>query len=564
MKTFIQHNNRLLAALLLVSVLAACEKDTKEEFKPVRLFAPGRISATPGETRVKLEWDASLYATDTVTYVVEVSKDSLFAGTPVYTTEVKTDSVIITDQQLQVRQKYFARVKAKGMGKSAESKWQYSPSFGILGEQFFLPIVDTDLKDKSVILKWKITAGLNKILIGPISGVPTEILLDGTDQAAGQKLITGLTAQTSYLAEIYMGTVSKGILTFTTKEPSIYTVELSPTESLVNAVANAANGDVIGLKPGTYNCQDAAATWVNLVVTQKSITIQSTSNNPADTKVNYKEITLKGTGAGITLKGIDFDGAASTAGGSAASYFLNLVGLTGDGDAATFTNITADNCIIRNMGNCLLRGNRAANNAHKIGNMKFNNCRMYDCQNIASYTFFTMEKMEFTKLEITNSTLYNIGRAFIGWSTAITMATPPTILIDHCTMNNFGREGRNNFFIDAVSNPVVINLQNSIIANTPHLPAPGGDSSQTVGASLVRASGAITSTLANSNTYKLNNALKGTITALTWPAVLVASGNKTVDPGWATTATNFTLPVGSELRTSSSTSGPIGDPRWAQ
>jgi hypothetical protein len=557
MKTFIQYSNRLMAILLLVSLLAACKKDTKEEFKPDRLFAPGRIAVTSGETTVKLEWDASLYATDTVTYVVEVSKDSLFAGTPVYTTTTKLDSVTITDQQLLVRQKYFARVKANGSGQAAESKWEYSSAFSIRGEQLFLPVNDVELKDKSVILRWKVTSGLTRILLGPINGSPTQILLDGTDLAAGQKLITGLTPQTAYLAEILQGSTSKGTITFTTKAPSIFTVELSPADNLVTAVANAANGDVIGLKPGTYNCIDAAAAWVNLVVTQKSITIQSISNNPADTKVNYKEITLKGTGAGITLKGIDFDGGVATAAGTAASYFLNLVGLTADADAATFTNITADNCIIRNMGNCLFRGNRAANNAHKIGTMKFNNCRIYDCQNLASYTFFTMDKMEFTKLELTNSTFYNTGRAFIGWSTNITMATPPTILIDHCTINNFGREARSNFFIDANGNPVTITIQNSIIANTPY-------SGQTVGTALVRATAAVTSTLAYCNSFKLTTTGVDPIVVLTWPAILVPTANKTVDLGWTGATTDFTLPAGSELRTSSNTSGAIGDPRWAQ
>jgi hypothetical protein len=553
MKTFNHYTNRLMALLLLVSIFAACEKDTKEAFKPSRLFAPGRISTTPRATNVKLEWDASLYATDTVTYVVEVSKDSLFAGTPVYTTEVKTDSVIITDQQLLVRQKYFARVKAKGIGQSAESNWQYSPSFGILGEQFFLPIVDTDLKDKSVILKWKITPGLTRILIGPVGGSPTQILLDAADLAAGQKLITGLTAKTLYLAELLQGSLSKGTITFTTKEPSLYTVELIPTDNLVTAVANAANGDVIGLKPGTYDCVDMAAAWANLVITQKSITIQSISNNPADTKVNFKEVTLKGTGAGVTLKGITFDGAPGTG-----VYFLNLTGLNADADAATFTDITVDNCIVKNMGNCFFRGNRGnAAGDHKISSIKVNNTIASNSSTGSTYIFFTMEKLQFAKLELTNSTFHSMGRGFIVCGTTLTVK--PTILVNQCTINNFGSGGtsRNYTILDANANPVDLTIQNSIIANTPI-------AGQTIGPSALRATGGGSVLLfANNNTFNLTNGATPAV-ALTFPAALTMQSNKTINLGWNETTVDFKLPAGSELLTSSTTNGPIGDPRWAQ
>lgn len=557
MKKVTNHINSLVIIFLIIILALACRKDKEtEEFNPDRFFAPGRIEVTSGETNVKLEWKPALHTSDSVTYVVEVSKDSLFAGAIDYTTETRQGTLTIADDKIQIKQKYFARIKVKGRDNTADSKWEYSPSFGIRGEQLFLAINDVELKDKSVLLKWRIIDGLSKIVLTPATGTPIDITLDATAQAAGEKLITGLTPQTAYIAEIFQGILSKGTIAFTTKEPSIYTVVLSPTDNLIAAVANAADGDVIGLQPGTYNCVDATATYVNLVILQKNITIQSASNNPADTKVNYKEITLKGTGAGITIKGIDFDGGPANTAGAQALYFLNLVGLGADGEAATFTNIIADNCVIRNMGNCLFRGNRAGNNAHKIGTMRFNNCRIGDCLNLNSYTFFTMDKLEFVKLELINSTLNNLGRAFISWSTNITVGTPPTILIDQCTINNLGREARNNFFLDANANPVSITIQNTIIANTPY-------AGQTTGTTLVRASAAVTSILAYTNTFKLTNGASPAV-ELTFPAILTPTSNKTIDLGWDGTATSFVLPVGSELRTSSSSGGPIGDPRWAQ
>jgi hypothetical protein len=553
----ITNNISGLAIIFLFAILAlSCEKDKEETFTPDRIFTPGRISATSGETNAKLEWSSSLYLTDSATYIVEVGKDSLLTGTIDYTTETKALSLNITDKNIQIKTKYFARIKAKGQGTAAESKWEYSPSFGIKGEQIFLNVNDADLKDKSALLKWRTMPGLTKIVLTPAMGAPIDVPLDPADVTAMQKLITGLTPKMAYLAEIFQGTLSKGITGFITKEPSIYAVILSPGDDLVSAVANAANGDVIGLEQGTYSCVDNAAAYVNLVIAQKSITIQSISGDPTKTKVNFKEITLKGTGAGVTLKGIEFDGAPANATSAQALYFLNLVGMASDAEAATFTNIIVDNCIIHNIGNCLLRGNRAATNAHKIGTMRFNNSRIYDCLFLNAYTFFTIEKLEFTKLELTNSTFYNLGRAVIGWSTSITVGTPPSILIDQCTINNWGRDARNNFFIDAITNPVIITIQNSIIANTPY-------TGQTTGTTLVRASAAVTSTLAYTNTFKLTNGASPAV-ALTFPAILTPQNNKTIDLGWDGTTTNFTLPVGSELRTSSSTGGPVGDLRWAQ
>jgi hypothetical protein len=145
----------------------------------------------------------------------------------------------------------------------------------------------------------------------------------------------------------------------------------------------------------------------------------------------------------------------------------------------------------------------------------------------------------------------------VGYSTNITLPNPANIKIDRCTINNFGKDARNNFFIDCAANTVNINVTNSIIANTP---MPG----QTTGTSLVRATAALSATLQNSNSFNLSDGASPTPTALVWPAVLSQTANKTIDLGWTAATANFTLPAGSELRTSSSSGGPVGDPRWAK
>jgi hypothetical protein len=131
----------------------------------------------------------------------------------------------------------------------------------------------------------------------------------------------------------------------------------------------------------------------------------------------------------------------------------------------------------------------------------------------------------------------------------------PSILIDQCTINNLGRDLLDNSLIDLNSNAITVTIRNSIIGNIPY---PG----QTVGNNLMRV-GSSTVTVSNTNTFKMSNGA-ATPAALTFPGTVTQSNNKTVDPGWTAATTDFTLPPGHELRTSGTTGGPVGDPRWAQ
>jgi hypothetical protein len=546
----------MLPALLVLFALS-CEKKVDEEFIPERMFMPGDIEATNGETQVKLEWNPSLF-TETITeeYTVQIGKDSLFAGAIDHTLVTDSTAVFITDAVLTVKQKYFARIKANANSDSEESFWVYSSGFMITGEQIFHPINDADLKDKSVILKWRVTPGITKIVITPEGGSPADSTVSAAEAAAGAKLFKGLTPETKYTAEIFAGTLPKGFIEFETKELSLYTVTLTPGESLVDAVNNAANNDVIGLQPGTYDIKDGTGIFANLVILQKNITITSVSGDPSNTKVNFREITLKGTGAGIALKGIEFDGAPSTAAGQQALYFLNLTGVASDDAAATFTDILVENCIVHDMGNDFLRGNRAANNAHKINSVKVKNSRLYNSAMInTNYTFLQINKLEFTAIEFSNSTLYNLGRGLIDWDANLTVPGSPSILIDQCTINNLGKANLDNSLIDLNANAISVTIRNSIIANIPY----AGDS---VGNNLMRGANS-TVTVTHSNTFKLKNG-KAVSVDLVFPATVAQVNNKTIDLGWTSATTNFTLPAGHELRTSGTTGGPVGDPRWSQ
>lgn len=534
--------------VVLLGVLAISCKEETDHVEPMRMFTPaGAMKSTSGETKVKLTWNPSLYTTATsgVTYTVEVAADSMFQTPVIVSVQTDTAGVVFTEDQLEVKKLYYARIKANALDTRPESKWVTSNRFSIRGEQIFAPLVNKEIRDKTVVLRWRPTTGLTKIVVTPANGAPVEYEISAEEIEASAKTITGLAATTSYKADIFAGTKHKGTVSFTTKEPSVFTETVATAAELEAAIARAASGDVIGLEPGTY---DHSAN--NLVISEKHLTLQSVSGDPANTTVLFKEITLKGNGAGVKLSGIGFDGTAASA-----AYFLNLAGLGSDGEAANFTSILVENCTVNFTANCFMRANRGSSNGtHKIESIVVKNT-VGSNNGTGSYHYFHLDKLEFKKLEIENSTFYNSGRAFIGWATNMTAPAKPVISINQTTINNFGFSGRNNILLDANANAVEFTMQNSIVANTPK--------EGTVGTSLLRAStdGSSILVVKNNNFFKL---LDGATPAveLTFPSYVQLSSNTTIDLGWTGSTTNFNLPSGSEVRTGSTTSGALGDPRW--
>ncbi|WEK20929.1 MAG: DUF4957 domain-containing protein [Candidatus Pedobacter colombiensis] len=533
----------VLFAVLLFAIVACKKEDPNKGLEPPRLFRPLGISVKTSQTTAKVTWSAPVLSVNLkLAYLTEFSQDSLFASSEF---AIKTDTigVTVTDEKLAVRKKYYVRVKALATANQPDSQWQVSGSFSITGEQLFLPLRELEIMENQVTLRWKDTVGLDKITLTPGSGTATSITLTPTESMAGKKVITGLKTGTEYSAEIFMGTKSKGLLKFSTLSATVYSVVLDPGADLVAAINAASNNAVIGLNPGTYSAGSSVFTLL-----QKSVTLKSTSGNPNDTKVNFKEFTLKGTGAGISLDGIELDGTAS-----GSLYFINPTGVAADNEKANFANVKINNCIIHGATTSFLRANRGtAAGDYTMDQITVKNSTVYDIGSTLGYICFHLDKLQFNALTVTKSTFYNIGQAFLSCSTVIP-GTPPVITVDYCTFNYFGANGRY-VFMDANANPVRFSMTNSIIANVPRLTA-------TVNNVTIRASAA-TSTIVFSynNTFNFTN---GTGTTLVQPTANTSQANNLfIALGWTATQTEFTLPLVSPLRTASSTGSPIGDPRW--
>ena len=540
-----QISSKVAMLFLMALALNACKKSDDQPDEPARLFKPSEVKITTGETQAKLTWTVPLMATGkTLKYNIDFSTDSTFA-TIKYSTTSDTAGVTVTEDNIPVRTKYYARIKANATADQPESKYVRSSVFQLSGTQLFLAVRDNDIKETNITLRFKPTVGLSSIVLTPATGAAVTTSLSTADAAAGIKTISGITAGLLYSAELFDGTKSKGLVTFTTLLPTNYTVKLNPGDDLAAAITNAANGAIIGLNPGTYTLATTS------FITQKTITLKSTSGNPTDTKVNYKEIDLEGTGAGVTLSGIEFDGTAG-----AALYFINFIGSqAANGSAATFTNVVVENCIVHGATTAFLRGDRGtAARDFKITNITVNNSIVYDMglNGSSAYYTFHVNKMQFNTISVSKSTFYNAGPGLVTASTTYAGDVVPTVAISNSTFNGFGGNAKY-ALLDASANPIKFTILNSILANTPK--------SGTVNAAAIRATGAgSTLGISNSNYFNLSSALTGG-TALTFGTATLTS-NQTQNLGWSATTTDFTLPANSTLRTAGNTGSAIGDPRW--
>lgn len=199
----------------LLCCLLACKKKEAELNLPRQFMPAGDISVRAADTLATLSWKPAVFTTKGVTYTVEISQDSLFS-TPGQSFSTDTSAITIHQGPLVIRKVYYARVRTDGRDTATSSHWLYSKGFSITGEQLFLPVADSNLIDRAVILYWKPTAGLTKLTFVS-GGVTRTIPLSAEQSLAGRLQVDTLTPATTYTVEIYKDDASKGILHITTK-----------------------------------------------------------------------------------------------------------------------------------------------------------------------------------------------------------------------------------------------------------------------------------------------------------------------------------------------------------
>ena len=418
----------MLAGIVALSFAACGEPD--DEITAVsysRNFSPINLEArVVNQTQIRVNWTPSEGATS---YNVEVYNDSMqFVGSPVLTAAVTSDELPYMLKGLEGEEWYSVRVQAVTEGNSArDSKW-----VGIAvetgREQIFQAVADEDISYTSVTLRWPAGESADYITI-----TPGDIRHDLTasEIAAGAATIDGLTDDTEYKAVMTRGTKTRGTITFATPLDLGGATPIEAGTSLAEAVANAADGDVLALMPGEYPiaaAEDATYDNGSLKIT-KNITIRSAKSSNRATILG--RITLEND-ASLDLNQVIID-ASKTDNGQVFNY-------TAEGN---YDHLNVQDCQI--IGAKGQKGFYYINVAAAVGSITINNCIIRDI-GCSGGDFFDCRKGYIGQFTLTNSTIWNCANErdifrMDDASSSFEGVSGPQYTIDHCTFVDCGNGG---------------------------------------------------------------------------------------------------------------------------
>lgn len=515
----------IFVGLLITLVAYSCQKKQIEKFVPNKMFTPTAITITGGDTSVTISWPASLFSSGSgVNYTLQISDDSMFQATPVLSLIVDSTSRTITDDSLMDRKPYFARVKANKTQTGAESEWvEGAKHFMLVGVQIFKPVGASDIIDNSVILNWTSTDGVSKIIFTASNGDTLSAPITTDENNTGQGIFSGLMASTSYSAEIFAGTKSKGILSFTTKAKVTgnNVIDLRGITDdqavLFDTLSTIPDGSIVLLKRGlTYTIPSA-------YVLDKSVSIQSGLGfgNPAVLLLSNN------FDASGNIDSLRFSDITIATDGNA-NYFMNI------GNAAVIGKVNIEN--VNTMGqfdNSFIRLKKAG---AEIQNLNINNCIIDSFGVKSKYAVLyasASSKALIDNINITNSTFY-----YFYYFVRQDGITGTSLNINNCTFNNMINNG--GYFVNYSGTfPTTFTINNSILGST----------LDPTNANGIKSAGnpTVSNTFATSDDVFSANPILGTT------SYAGSAANLFTDPNNG----NFTIKDGSFAGKSTA-----GDPRW--
>lgn len=548
MKNLIKISTKWLMLLCIPAVLWVACKEDEPQLDLSRQFKPAAFTITGGETTAKVAWNPSLFTLPgDVEYLLEVSKDGTDFTNVEYTATTTDAEVTIADTDINIQTNYFARVKALGKNGAGDSNWLISSAFQITGEIFILPINEYDVLTDAALIRWQLKGVLTKVRMTPTGGTAFDVAISDTEYNAGQKLVSGLTQNTTYRAELFNAAgVSKGFVTFTTK--NAYTgsniVDLrgisNKPKILRDTLQDIPSGSVVYLKRGQIYTVDAADAAATRVFT-KSVTLMSGPDlNPNLARIHlttnynfvaagvvdsvvFKDLVIKGTRAA----GASFDN----------DYVIN------SNVSATVNKIRFENCKISR-----LRGTvraQAAAPGTRIANYFIDNCQIDSIREFS--VVMSSAGSAFANVRITNST-FSKCRRYVDHR----VAGNNSLVIENCTFNEapsggvVGTNPPTNFLIDFNTFGSVIQIRNSIIGKT------WIETAGNTECGGIRAGGS--ANISVTNTYTLSDFIN--LPAFAIPGVVAYPGSSTSVFTSPTTG-NFKI---KDLAFPGATSA--GDPRW--
>lgn len=464
-----------LMALGVLSV-ASCadENDWGVDSAFDRLFGVGEdaLSVETTESTATVTFSALKATSDTIYFVIEVSKDSLYdevemggSNAKVYGTnkEIKSSPYEITG--LESDTKYYLRIKASSDTK-ADSKWVYynnGGTFKTKAEQIFNAVEAANVGEDHVKLTWMPGAEVTLLTVATADGtVVKEIDLTQYPDAIekGEYDVTGLTASTSYTFVIYNGETKRGTLNVTTAAAmpaGDYKVDLSKfapdataiDETLMTEIITAAKA-ATGMDNPTLTIGIPGGKTMSLGTEDEGLNIPDgcsvtffglAGEKP---KLNlYKNLEFDGTHGYIRFNNIDLVNDGS-------GYFVN------QGSACEVGELSLDGVNADGFTSSFLRFKDS--DTKSLDKLIINNCIISNQKSQVIY--FKEANTTLNEILVTNSTFNTFDNTFIQTAGS---AGEGAVTIDACTFYNVIGGGK--YLIDAEGSGD-ISISNTVFAKT--------------------------------------------------------------------------------------------------
>ncbi|WP_047550571.1 DUF5123 domain-containing protein [Psychroserpens sp. Hel_I_66] len=253
MKT--KHSLQSIAlVVILLFTFTNCQNEDEliDELQISREFAPVDLSSQiRTQTSIELTWQTE---DDVSLYFVEISENADFSN-PVVATQVNSSDLPVLFE-LSQETLYYIRVKAIST-RGLEDSTYATTTATTDTEQLFFPSEDGDILATQATLRWLPNSAVTQIVLNP-----GNIVRDLTPQEItdGIAVITGLTGETTYDAQLLNNTTVRGNKNFTTGIDIGDGILVTPTDDLFQMIADAAPGDVLVLDAGDYTMQTGTAT----------------------------------------------------------------------------------------------------------------------------------------------------------------------------------------------------------------------------------------------------------------------------------------------------------------
>lgn len=431
---------KVLFTLLITFLVTNCgyNEDVIEELSISREFAPVSLTArVRNQTVVELNWTIN---NDINLYIVEFSADDPNFTTIFQTVEVTPEELPV-QVQLEGLTEYSIRVKAVSSNGLNDSSWAVTTAT-TLSEQLMLPSQPGDIGYDQVTFRWQAGVNVTQLVIQP-GDITYNITAQ--EKTAGVATVSGLIGETEYAAILLNNAKPRGSLDFTTEvDPSTGTV-VNSTADLLQAIANAASGDVLILEPGDYTSQVGTASL------DKSITIRGLlSYDKPLVGINFEII----DGAtDVNLINLDLDGGLSV---------NDVVRYTGAGN---YNSLLIRGCNIHDFARSFIAG--SVTDAI-LQNLTVENCIVTNILTSGG-DFIDFRTSDVLNLNVTASTFNNCapGRDFIRMDAAGTSNgnAVSNILLDSCTLYACSdNSGRRILYVRFVTN--IVTVRNMLITDT--------------------------------------------------------------------------------------------------